>query len=277
MRNFDIRKIKKSARFLISSNGQTVYSLALVMFFINLAVSVFADLLNINGGFGLLPALLSLVLTAPLQIGQMSAYYRMSKGESMEPKAVLREYYKDGKKRMDSFKTVGFYWLTLLMWFTVYVLFPMGVCYMIWGKSLMSGDSVFNFAMVMVVFTAVAIVAALPYFIHMLRFSGGLFYAAQGTHMGVRARFDVGKTVIAPHVYRYALMTVTFLIYILLSYGPYILGGIMFSENGAVSALLTLFGNFFRTVIFMPYYNMASMLMFERMQNPKKEMDYVLK
>ena len=92
MRNFDIRKIKKSARFLISSNGQTVYSLALVMFFINLAVSILADLLNINGGFGLLPALLSLVLTAPLQIGQMSAYYRMSKGESMEPKAVLKEY-----------------------------------------------------------------------------------------------------------------------------------------------------------------------------------------
>ena len=49
MRNFDIRKIKKSARFLISSNGQTVYSLALVMFFINLAVSILADLLNING------------------------------------------------------------------------------------------------------------------------------------------------------------------------------------------------------------------------------------
>ena len=205
-----------------------------------------------------------------------NAYFKISKGEKVEGMDILK-WYKDKNLLLDSLKTEGYYIGTLLMWFTIYVLFPMGVFYMFWGRSLKPDDGFLSLGILFVLFTAVILVASLPYFIHMLRYSGGLFYCAQETHLDIKMRFDIGKDFIAPHAYRYALICVTFLPYMLLSFCPIIISIIFSDFLGIFAYPLGIFGYAFMILVFLPYFNMTSMLMFERMQNPKKEIKYDIK
>lgn len=277
MKNFDMKLLKKSAKSLLKRNRKCVNYMALTALLISIALELTARLLGVAGGsLSTVFILIGLVLQAPAHIGRLNAYYKMSKGEKADLDGFF-SWYKEKGKLFDSIKTEGYYFGILTMWFVIYVLFPMGVVYMIWGKQLMANDAFMNIAIVAVLFTGIMLVAGLPYFIHMLRYSGGLFYAGEETHLNIRMRFDIGEDHIKPHVYRYALLAVSLLPHMALSYLPVILAFMFADKLGIFVYPITLLSNAFSLFVYMPYFEMASVLMFERMKNPKKELKYDIK
>lgn len=275
MKNFNTSYIKKSANSFIKANKKNVRAAALLFLVISLIVEFAMKLLGFSGGLSLIGSIVSIIVLAPVQIGQLNMYYKMSKGENAELDTVL-SFFKDGKKLADSLKTMLYYWGTLAVWFIIYVLCPMGIVYAIWGDSLAGGDSLINMAVIAVVFAGVLILAAYPYLLHMLKYSGGLFFAGQQSHLKTKMRFDIGKDFIKPHVYRYLILSVSYLPYWLISFAPIILAIFLSTYSSIIAYTLGIFGYAFYSLVFMPQFNMASMLMFERMQNPNEEMPYII-
>lgn len=275
MKNFNTSYIKKSAASFIKANKRDVTMSALLTLIFALIIEFAMKLLGFSGALSLVGFLVSITVLAPVQIGQLNMYYKISHGEEASLNTVL-SFYKDGKKLMDSIKTMFYYWGALAVWFIVYVLCPMGIIYMIWGDSLAGGDSFINMAVISVVFAGVLILASYPYLMHMLKYSGGLFFAGQQSHLKIKMRFDIGKDFIKPHVYRYLVLSLSYILYWIISFVPIILALFLASGSSIMSYILGIFGYGFYTVIFMPKFNMASMLMFERMQNPDEEMPYII-
>ena len=274
MRNFNTSYIKKSAKSFINANKGEVRKAALLSLIIALVLNL---ILNLIGSSTLSPlgfVLLTLLL-APVQIGYLNMCHRMNKGMDASFKNVL-EYYKNGKKLKEALLTQLYYWGNLVIWFIAYVGCPMGIIYAIWGDTLAGGDALIKMSVAYVVFTGVIIIAAYPYCLHMLKYSGGLFYAGEETHLGIKMRFDIGKDFIKPHVYRYLILSISYAPSWIISVVPIFVAMLFATELGIFAYVLGILGYTYYIMVFMPQFNMASMLMFERMQNPKEEMPYLI-
>lgn len=273
MKNFNTSYIKKSAKSFINANKGEVRKSALLIFLIALAINVIMALIGSNS-LSVVGSVLLVILLAPAQIGQLNMCHRMNKGMDASFSNVL-DYYKKGEKLKDALFTELFYWGNLVIWFIAYVFCPMGIMYLIWGDTLAGGDALLKMSVAYVLFGGTLIIAAVPYLLHMLKYSGGLFYAGEETHLGIKMRFDIGKDFIKPHVYRYLILSISYAPSWIISFVP-VLVAMLFATTlpTVVCYALGIFGFAYYTLVFMPQFNMASMLMFERMQKPNEEMPY---
>lgn len=273
MKNFNTSYIKKSAKSFIKANKGEVRKAALLSLVIALIIHFALSLIG-SSSLSIIGIILLIVLPAPAQIGYLNMCHRMNKGMDASFNNVL-DFYKDGKKLKDSLLTQLYYWGNLAIWFIAYVFCPMGIMYLIWGDTLAGGDALLKMSVAYVLFGGTLIVAAVPYLFHMLRYSGGLFYAGEETHLGIKMRFDIGKDFIKPHIYRYLILSISYAPSWIISVVP-ILAAMLFATSlpAVVTYALGIFGYTYYIMVFMPQFNMASMLMFERMQKPDEEMPY---
>ena len=275
MRNFNTSLIKKSAKSFINANKGEVRKSAFLLLAIALIIQFALGLIGSNA-LSIAGVVLLIVLLGPAYIGQLNMFHRMNKGMDASFDNVV-SYYKDGKKLKDSLFTQFYYWGCLAVWFIAYVCCPMGILYAIWGDSLAGGDSLINMAVAAVTFTGVLILAAYPYTLHMLKYSGGLFFAGEETHLKIKMRFDIGKDFIKPHVYRYLILAISYLPSWIISFVPILVAMIFATTLPTILCYaLGILGFTYYIMVFMPQFNMATMLMFERMQNPKEEMPYLI-
>lgn len=272
MKNFNTSYIKKSAKSFIAANKGEVRKAALLSLIIALIIHFALSLIG-SSSLSILGIVLLIILPAPAHIGYLNMCHRMNKGMDASFNNVL-DFYKNGKKLKDSLLTQLYYWGNLAIWFIAYVCCPMGIVYAIWGDTLAGGDALIKMSVAYVVFTGVVILAAYPYCLHMLKYSGGLFYAGEETHLGIKMRFDIGKDFIKPHVYRYLVLSISYAPSWIISILPIFAAMLFTTELGIFSYVLGILGYTYYIMVFMPQFNMASMLMFERMQKPDEEMPY---
>lgn len=276
MKNYNLKLLKKSALSVLKNNYKTIATLSAVFLLIQVVIQVLFTTLGLLTTWGgtLLCGAVSLLVSAPLTMGILQVYYKLGKKKIATAKDGWL-WYTEGKKLADSLKSVCWFCGTLLMWFSIYVLFPVAVVYMIWGKSLMNAqDLVLTFATFLVVMAAVCLVACLPYLLHMMRYTGGLFLTAQETHLKVSMRYPVGKDYIVPHIYRYALLVVTFLPYLLLALIPMGFALFNWAGWGVLTPIVLVAGTLFLFFYVLPYLGIAALMLFERMQRPKEAIPY---
>ena len=277
MKNYNLKLLKKSARSILKHNYKTIAALMIVsmlMWVVLQALFQVTGLMNSLWGNALL-AVVFILVSAPLNVGILNVYYKLSKKKPADAKSCW-EWYTDGKKLKDSLKSVVWFYGTMLMWFSIYVLFPVAMVYMIWGQNLLNtADIILTIGTFMVVMAAVMFAACLPYVLHMMRYTGGLFLTAQETHLTVSMRYPIGKDYIKPHIYRYALLVLTFAPYLLLALVP--MGFALFNWTawGLLAPIVIAAGTLLLNLYVMPYLSIAALMLFERMQKPKEAIPYV--
>lgn len=271
---FDGRELKRNSKKMLRAN---FWAIAAILTFSNImayGITYVQDMLTSDGqlAYAFYPLIAGVIVMSPIVIGMYRAYRRIIDGGERYRVSELFEWYGDLKKLWLSIKSYAYYSVVLMLWALVYFVAPIFLTYLIWGNSLLSNDLTMNVATMMIIITGVIIVAAVPYAVHMVRYSGGLYLAAEDSHLTVRQRFEYGRDIFRGNTYKYVALMLSFLPWLVLTIGPcvYIFFDYIANKTVSATALVLIPCLLLFQYFVIPYMTLTGIQMFDVMRGKDK-------